>query len=73
MKNTRKVLAIIMVVAMCFSMFSHTAFANATTIAEGTAGESVTWVLTDDGVLTISGTGAMNTDWYSPPWKEYNE
>ena len=73
MKNTRKVLAIIMVVAMCFSMFSHTAFANATTIAEGTAGESVTWVLTDDGVLTISGTGEMNTDWYSPPWKEYNE
>ena len=73
MKNTRKVLAIIMVVAMCFSMFSHTAFANATTIAEGTAGESVTWVLTDDGVLTISGTGAMNTDWYSPPWKEYSE
>ena len=73
MKNTRKVLAIIMVVAMCFSMFSHTAFASATTVAEGTAGESVTWVLTDDGVLTISGTGAMNTDWYSPPWKEYNE
>ncbi len=73
MKNTRKVLAIIMVVAMCCSMFSHTAFANATTIAEGTAGESVTWKLTDDGVLTISGTGAMNTDWYSPPWKEYNE
>lgn len=73
MKNTRKVLAIIMVVAMCFSMFSHTAFASATTIAEGTAGESVTWVLTDDGVLTISGTGEMNTEWYAPPWKEYNE
>ena len=73
MTNTRKILAIIMVVAMCFSMFSHTAFASATTVAEGTAGESVTWKLTDDGVLTISGTGAMNTDWYSPPWKEYNE
>lgn len=73
MKNTRKVLAIIMVVAMCFSMFSHTVFANATTVAEGTAGESVTWVLTDDGVLTISGTGEMNTEWYAPPWKEYNE
>ena len=73
MTNTRKVLAIIMVVAMCFSMFSHTAFASATTIAEGTAGESVTWVLTDDGVLTISGTGEMNTEWYSPPWEEYSE
>lgn len=73
MKNTRKVLAIIMVVAMCFSMFSHTAFANATTVAEGTAGESVTWVLTDDGVLTISGTGEMNTEWYAPPWEEYSE
>lgn len=73
MKNIRKVLAIIMAVAMCFSMFSHTAFANATTVAEGTAGESVTWVLTDDGVLTINGTGEMDTEWYAPPWKEYNE
>lgn len=73
MKNIRKVLAIIMAVAMCFSMFSHTAFANATTVAEGTAGENVTWVLTDDGVLTISGTGEINTEWYAPPWKEYNE
>ncbi len=73
MKNTRKIFAIIMVVAMCFSMFSHTAFANATTVAEGTAGESVTWKLTDNGVLTISGTGEMDTEWYAPPWKEYSE
>lgn len=73
MKNTRKILAIIMVVAMCFSMFSHTVFANATTVAEGTAGEGVTWVLDSDGVLTISGTGEMDTDWYAPPWEEYSE
>lgn len=73
MTKIRKILAIITVVAMCFSMFSHTAFANATTVAEGTAGESVTWVLTDDGVLTISGTGEMDTEWYAPPWEEYSE
>ncbi len=73
MKNTRKILAIIMVVAMCFSMFSHTAFANATTVADGTVGEGITWTLDSNGTLTISGTGAMVVDLYAPPWEEYNE
>ena len=44
-------------------------------IAEGTCGaegneENVTWVLTNDGVLTISGSGAMVSDW-SQPWENY--
>ncbi len=73
MKKTRKILAIIMVVAMCFSMFSHTTFANTTIVAEGTAGEGVTWVLDSDGTLTISGTGVVDTEMYSPPWEEYIE
>ena len=40
----------------------------------GTCGENLTWVLTDDGTLTISGSGDMaNYDSYSPtaPWYEF--
>lgn len=33
----------------------------ATTVASGTCGDNLTWVLTDDGILTISGTGDMNS------------
>lgn len=73
MTNTRKFLAIVMVVAMCFSMFSTTAFATDSTIANGTAGEGVTWVLDSEGTLTISGEGEIVVDWYAPPWEEYND
>ena len=41
-----------------------------TAVAEGTCGESLTWVLTSDSTLTISGTGAMK-DYFVPssrPW-----
>ena len=43
-------------------------------IADGTCGDNLTWTLTEDGVLTISGTGGMehyygsNTPWYA--WRE---
>ncbi len=37
-------------------------------LASGTCGENLTWVLTDDGTLTISGEGEMT----SSPWSEYN-
>ena len=33
---------------------------NATPVASGKCGDNLTWVLTDDGVLTISGTGKMS-------------
>ena len=36
-------------------------------VASGICGESVTWTLDSDGVLTISGTGAM-TDYEYSPW-----
>ena len=38
-------------------------------IADGTCGDNLTWVLTEDGVLTISGTGAMtNFSEGDSPW-----
>lgn len=72
MTNTRKILAIVMAIAICVSMFSHTVFATEE-IANGTAGDGITWVLDSDGTLTISGEGEIVVDWYAPPWKDYNE
>lgn len=44
-------------------------------MASGTCGSNLSWTLDDEGVLTISGTGAMN-DWTSykkdTPWYAYN-
>ena len=41
-------------------------------IAEGTCGENLIWVLTEDGTLTISGEGPMDNYYYvSDPWREY--
>lgn len=42
-------------------------------IAEGTCGANVTWSLSEDGVLTISGTGAMKnyTDDVEKPWQNW--
>ena len=36
---------------------------------KGTCGESVNWIMTGDGILTISGTGAMaDYSWDGAPW-----
>ncbi len=45
---------------------------SATEVASGTAGEGITWVLDSDGTLTISGNGAIEVDWGSPPWYAHN-
>ena len=43
-------------------------------VAHGTCGENLTWVLTEDGVLTISGTGyGKDFDGSNAPWYEYRE
>ncbi len=47
--------------------------ANAATVDSGSCGTNVTWTLDDTGILTISGTGAMNNYSYSDnvttaPW-----
>jgi len=39
-------------------------------VASGACGDGVSWVLTDNGVLTVSGTGAMSFD--SSPWQSYS-
>ena len=43
-------------------------------VDQGTCGDNLTWVLTDDGTLTISGTGAMDDyDFGGAPWYAYGE
>ena len=43
-----------------------------TIIASGTCGDSLTWVLTTDSVLTISGSGEMgHYETYNYPWQNY--
>lgn len=55
-------------IVLCFA----TSASAAEVTASGTCGDALTWELTDDGVLTISGTGAM-TDYSSStsPWYNY--
>ncbi|MBE6650957.1 MAG: leucine-rich repeat domain-containing protein [Ruminococcaceae bacterium] len=49
-------------------------FNKAVIIHEGTCGANVTWALTDDGTLVISGSGRMD-DYYdgNPPWKNLKD
>ena len=59
-----------------FSLLEEDTKADDGLIDSGTCGENVTWTLDNEGVLTISGTGAM-TDYYDVndcPWvSKYND
>ena len=55
-----------------FEYFNSLTAPTSDVLASGTCGDNLTWELTDDGVLTISGTGEMvsydsqsDTPWYS--------
>ena len=42
-----------------------------TIIDSGTCGDNLLWVLSDDGILTISGSGEMYSYYTSSPWNNY--
>ncbi len=68
MKKAKKLflrqLALVMAFVMLISMLPVRSLA-ASEVASGTCGDDLTWNLSDDGVLTISGTGGMNDyDYY---------
>lgn len=63
---------LVFILALCFvTCFSTKAFAE----ERGTCGDNLTWVLDDEGTLTISGTGKMADysfeDGQEAPWDEY--
>ena len=62
MKTTKKLLSILLSALMVLSLVAA-AFAEGSNVIGsgqcGAQGNNLTWTLTDDGVLTISGTGAM--------------
>ena len=74
MKKTNKLISILLVFAMLLSMAPISVFA-ATVEASGkfgASGSNLTWLLDSDGVLTVSGSGAMEdfasvskVPWYS--------
>ena len=66
MRRMRRLLSMLLVCCMFFSLVPVTAMA-VSVVGSGTCGTNVTWSLTSDGVLTISGTGAM-TD--IPPYAQ---
>jgi len=69
MKRNWKSLCILAVLICCFALFVQVSSAE---IASGSCGANLTWVLDEDGVLTISGEGEMwfyePTQNMAPPW-----
>ena len=75
----KKLASILLVIAMLMSLLAVpvSAETSSTTTASGTCGENLTWELTEDGTLTISGTGDMydygEVSLYDLPWYSYRE
>ncbi len=70
MKRIRKSICRLLVICMLVAMLPMSVFAESSEIASGTCGESLIWVLTEDGTLTISGSGEMESYGYVShvPW-----
>ena len=67
----KRILSLILAMLMALTILPLNIFA-VTVIDSGTCGENLTWTLTDDGTLTISGTGDMYDYSYSyAPWYSY--
>ena len=70
MKRYRKIISLFLVIAMLLPFLPVKA--RAEVVKSGTCGENLTWALTEDGTLTISGEGQMyhyDTD-NRAPWYE---
>ena len=75
MKNTKRVLMLLLTLCMSICLLAVTV--SAATVDSGTCGENgenLTWVLDDEGVLTISGEGRMDTyvSESRTPWANYS-
>lgn len=70
----KRLLSVLLALCMVITLPPRKAFAA--TVASGTCGNNLNWVLDDEGTLTISGTGAMTDydffDDYSPWYSQRN-
>ena len=65
MKKLLSLLICIILITSVLSVLPHTAYAA----ASGTCGNDLTWILDDDGTLTVSGTGEMSGTY---PWLDHS-
>ncbi len=68
MKRLKRLAAMLLILCLLASMLPTVTFAAST--ASGTCGDNLTWILDNEGTLTISGTGTMyNWDFFNnAPW-----
>jgi len=74
MKQLKRIISLCLVVALLAVYTPAIAQAEeTTTVVSGSCGDNLTWNLTEDGTLTISGTGDMTTFRWSSnvPWYNY--
>lgn len=63
MKIMKKSFSVLLTVLLALSAFSAVASAaDENVLLTGTAGTGITWLLTDDGVLTVSGSGPIQDE-----------
>ncbi len=70
----KKLMSLILTAVMLLAAVSGITVFGADVKDSGVCGDNLTWTLTADGVLTISGTGAMDDwSWNGAPWYSYRE
>ena len=77
-KLKKRLLSILLAAVMVLTMLPLGLVETAWAASSGTCGDKLTWSLSDDGTLTISGTGKMAeySDWNSEnltPWYDVRE
>lgn len=73
MKKLKRMLFVLTALVLCVSCMAFAASADSDVMASGTCGEGLTWELTTDGTLLVTGTGAI-PDYYgneNAPWYSY--
>lgn len=69
MRSYRKMMCVLLVLVLALVCLPMATFAaDASVTASGTCGDNLTWALTEDGTLTISGEGEMDYDGFWVPW-----
>lgn len=69
MKTIKRILVFILCLCVGLGCVIPAFAADGDIVASGSCGENLTWTLSEDGILTVSGTGAMT----SAPWYDIKD